>query len=219
MINGKFAECREGCVVLEDDDARTVAAFAEFLYKGDYRLPSHILPQDSHTNAQSNRANKANASHQQEWSRPTNEHWIRFSQNTAYGYDRRTIPSEPIILNAMSLDTDYSEYFIAHAKVFVFADYYGVEDLMDLAMQKLHGALCGFRLSRERLDDVLALVRFCYERPAPDKLKRMVASYAAGVVDSAVPADCFKEVLKDMEDFAADVAWFMVCRLKGSGEC
>ncbi|KAG5985330.1 hypothetical protein E4U54_006042 [Claviceps lovelessii] len=178
-----------------------------------------MLPQDSHTNTQSNRANKANASHQQEWARPKNAHWLKFSRNTAYGYDQGTASSPPAALNATSLDTDYSEYFIAHAKVFVFADYYGVEDLMDLAMQKLHGALCGFRLSRERLDDVLALVRFCYERPAPDKLKRMVASYAAGVVDSAVPTDCFKAVLKDMEDFAADVAWFMACRLKGSGEC
>ncbi|KAG5916578.1 hypothetical protein E4U42_007594 [Claviceps africana] len=215
MINGPFAEGQQGHVVLAEEDTRTVAAFAEFLYKGDYHFPSDMAPPDSVPKTMSKRA-KANASHQEEWSRPGNEHWSKFTQNPAYGYDKS---SATPVLNAGSLDADYSEFFIAHAKVFVFADCYGVEGLAELAMQKLHAALCGFRLSRERLDDVLALVRFCYERPGPDKLRRLVASYTAGIVDSASPADCFRGVLQERGDFAADVAWFLACRLVRSAEC
>ncbi|KAG6003586.1 hypothetical protein E4U21_001873 [Claviceps maximensis] len=213
LVNGRFVEGQEKSVVLADDDARTVAAFAEFLYKGDYYLPSDMLLLDSNAKGLINRANKTKASHKQEWRRPSNRHWDRFTKDVAYGYDAKTASTAQVALNAGSLDTDYSEYFVAHAKVFVFADYYGIESLMDLAMKKLHGALCGFRLSRERLHDILALMRFCYERPAPAKLKTMVASYVAGIVDFAIPTDCFKEMLRERGDFAADVAWIMACRL------
>ncbi|KAG6178389.1 hypothetical protein E4U36_006460 [Claviceps purpurea] len=48
------------------------------------------------------------------------------------------------VLNRGNLDTDYSEFFIAHAKVVTFAEYYGVARLLDLAIQKLHNALCRF---------------------------------------------------------------------------
>ncbi|KAG5938887.1 hypothetical protein E4U53_007925 [Claviceps sorghi] len=213
IINGPFVEGHQGYVVLAHEDARTVAAFAEFLYKGDYYLPSDAAPSSPQ---EIGKRAKKKASHQEEWSRPSNDHWTRFIKNPAYGYDKHA--SVPV-LNAEGLDADYSDFFIAHAKVFVFADYYGVDGLADLAMQKLHAALSGFRLSRERLDDVLALMRFCYERPAPERLKSMVASYVAGIVDSATPRDCFREVFRERGDFAADVAWFMACRLVRSGEC
>ncbi|KAG6030218.1 hypothetical protein E4U40_008035 [Claviceps sp. LM458 group G5] len=97
-----------------------------------------------------------------------------------------------------SIDTDYSDFFIAHAKIFIFADCYGVAKLLDLALQKLHGALCGFRLSRNRMNDILALVRFCYERPGPEKLKRLVASYSAAIIDvrgENFVAECFRNLM------------------------
>ncbi|KAG6079527.1 hypothetical protein E4U15_003716 [Claviceps sp. LM218 group G6] len=117
--------------------------------------------------------------------------------------------------------TDYSEFFIAHAKVFAFADCYGIDALMDLSMRRLHQALCGFRLSKTitRVGDILALVRFCYERPGPEKLKRLVASYSAAIMDPGVSnlmPDCFQELLKERGDFAADMAWFLASRAAGS---
>ncbi|KAG6213500.1 hypothetical protein E4U34_006705, partial [Claviceps purpurea] len=115
-----------------------------------------------------------------------------------------------------------TEFFIAHAKVFLFADCYGIDALVNLSMRKLHEALCGFRLSKARVGDVLALVRFCYERPGPDKLKRLVASYSAAIMDPEVSnlmADCFQQLLKERGDFAADMAWFLASRAAGSTKC
>ncbi|KAG5987961.1 hypothetical protein E4U52_007007 [Claviceps spartinae] len=120
------------------------------------------------------------------------------------------------------MDTNYSQLLIAHAKIFVFADCYGIDALMNVAMQKLHKALCEFRLSRVRVDDILALVCFCYERPAPEKLRKLVASYSAAIMDSTVStvlAECFQDVLKESGEFAADIAWFLACRVTGSTKC
>ncbi|KAG6318336.1 hypothetical protein E4U22_005498 [Claviceps purpurea] len=138
----------------------------------------------------------------------------------AFGYEDNSAAAS--VLNPGSMDTDYSQFFIAHAKVFIFADRYGVTGLLDLSMPKLHEALCGFRLSKARVGDILALVRFCYQVPCPGKLRRLVASYSAAIMDIQVSRDVaksFQELLKEREDFGADVAWFLACRLTGSTEC
>ncbi|KAG5956617.1 hypothetical protein E4U56_006491, partial [Claviceps arundinis] len=83
--------------------------------------------------------------------------------------------------NNRHMDKEYYKEFIPHAGIFVFAQYYGVEELMDLSIQRLHEALCGFSLSRERIGEILALIRYCYDQPGPEKLKRMVAMYSAAV--------------------------------------
>ncbi|KAG6118797.1 hypothetical protein E4U13_008241 [Claviceps humidiphila] len=72
-----------------------------------------------------------------------------------------TSPHAPV-LNEGNMRLDFSAFFIAHAKVYIFADCYGVAGLLNLAMRKLHKALCGFRLSTLRIDDVVSLVDYCY---------------------------------------------------------
>ncbi|KAG6075810.1 hypothetical protein E4U15_005431 [Claviceps sp. LM218 group G6] len=212
LINGGFVEGQQGFVVLENEDAKTVAAFAEFIYTGDYQLSFDFPQADRECENQSHRG----------WDDPDNEAWSNFYDgDLAIGEDLEILPAvgddlavKPLIEGSMT--TDYSEFFIAHAKVFVFADYYGVVELMNLSMARLHKALCLFRLSSERIGDILALVRFCYERPGPDRLKKLVASYSAAVIDPCVSEDVaqsFQELLKERGDFAADIAWFMACRL------
>ncbi|KAG5953771.1 hypothetical protein E4U58_000289 [Claviceps cyperi] len=199
LINGGFVEGQQGYVVLEDEDAKTIAAFAEFIYTGDYQLSFDFPQADRECADQSHRA----------WPEPSNEAWLNF-------YDGEDFDILSLPLREGSMTTDYSEFFIAHAKVFVFADYYGVVELMNLSMTRLHKALCLFRLSSERIGDILAFVRFCYERPGPDRLKKLVASYSAAVIDPCVSeevAQFFQELLKERGDFAADIAWFMACRL------
>ncbi|KAG6075813.1 hypothetical protein E4U15_005434 [Claviceps sp. LM218 group G6] len=232
LMDGPFIESQQGYVVLADEDVRTIAAFAEFIYKGDYHLSCDELPPDNGKEAHC--AGTCSDSIK-ELGRPVNDHWTVFAKSEEYGYQ---IPSSnpfncphcrnqiraPVvpIVNTWSMDTDYSQLLIAHAKIFVFADCYGIDALMNVAMQKLHKALCEFRLSRVRVDDILALVRFCYERPAPEKLRKLVASYSAAIMDSKVStvlAECFQDVLKESGEFAADIAWFLACRVTGSTKC
>ncbi|KAG5931949.1 hypothetical protein E4U60_005659 [Claviceps pazoutovae] len=95
----------------------------------------------------------------------------------------------------------------------MFADCYGVAGLPDLAIQKLRKALCGLQLSRVRVGDIPALVRFCYERSGSEKLKRLVASYSAAILDSESTMDHFREMLKEKTDFAAHMALLLGYRL------
>ncbi|KAG6019873.1 hypothetical protein E4U19_006852, partial [Claviceps sp. Clav32 group G5] len=208
LINGGFVEGQQGYVVLQDEDAKTVAAFAEFIYTGNYQLSFDFPQADMEC---------ANQSHR-DWPEPGNESWIDFCDGKGFEILPVAVENDSAVkpLREGSMSTDYSEFFIAHAKVFVFADYYGVVELMNLSMARLHKALCLFRLSSERIGDILALVRFCYERPGPDRLKKLVASYSAAVIDPCVSEDVaqsFQELLKERGDFAADIAWFMACRL------
>ncbi|KAG6315684.1 hypothetical protein E4U22_007661 [Claviceps purpurea] len=197
MMNSPFIEEQQGYAVLADEDVRTVAAFAEFVYTGDYHLPSVEAPLDSKTKPDSGTESDSETE----------------SHDTSDSRDND---------KAACVRTMYSEFFIAHAKVFAFADCYGIDALMDLSMRRLHQALCGFRLSKTRVGDILALVRFCYERPGPEKLKRLVASYSAAIMDPGVSnlmADCFQKLLKERGDFAADMAWFLASRAAGSTKC
>ncbi|KAG6078059.1 hypothetical protein E4U16_001691 [Claviceps sp. LM84 group G4] len=248
MINGPFIERQQGYVVLKNDDARTVAAFAEFVYTGDYQIASEMSPRCSKKKKIHQRTDDIGQSCSV-WNQPSNDHWREFVQSNEYGFQRsmctdcgtevamfhrllcntcgyrgrREMPVLPApVLNTGSMETDFTEFFIAHVKISLFADCYGVAELLELSIRKLHQALCGFRLSKARVGDVLALVRFCYERPCPERLKRLVASYSAAIMDIQVSrdvAESFKELLKEREDFGADVAWFLACRLTGSTEC
>ncbi|KAG6183510.1 hypothetical protein E4U35_002995 [Claviceps purpurea] len=109
---------------------------------------------------------------------------------------------------SFNLDTDYHEFLIAHVKIFDFAEHYGIDELKDLSMSNLHGALENFTLSRKRIDDILVLVYFCYrnERKSAGRLNKMVASYSAAIMDSRVSDDvakCFEGLLKRNAEFAA----------------
>ncbi|GAB0138169.1 hypothetical protein EsDP_00006413 [Epichloe bromicola] len=215
--NGRFAEATQGYAVLADVDANTMVIFAEFLYKGDYDLPHPIEPDCEVIAASPNSKSKSSKRQrllsrglQRKWKQPVDKYWITFTEDVAYGYIPNS-PAAPILNEKMGID--YSDFFISHAKVFIFADCYGVEDLMNLSMRKLHQALCGFRPSPERISDILALVRFCYDNPAPEKLKEILASYLACYTESVFLVSGFKELLRKKGDFAADLACAMASRL------
>ncbi|KAG6065305.1 hypothetical protein E4U32_007474 [Claviceps aff. humidiphila group G2b] len=185
IIDISFAEGQQGYVLLRDGDVGTVSAFAQYLYTGNYRLPLDT-PAPNGGDESYRRANHEDKARQ--WRRPRNSLWRRFIQskeykNQAHSSDSYMIPYETSCktwsetddidepyFNTGDMDKDYSELFISHAaarhaKIFVFAQYYGVEALMGLSMRRLHKALCGFGLSRERIGDILALIRYCYDRP------------------------------------------------------
>ncbi|KAG6129386.1 hypothetical protein E4U38_005150 [Claviceps purpurea] len=221
MINGPFIEGQQGYVTLADEDARTIAAFAEFAFTGDYQIKLDTSQKSGWRPRCPRPGDPDDADRKRVLIRPSNTHWEMFTLGKEYGNfgsnTNHTILSDP-----KSVYMNHSQFLIAHAKIFIFADCYGVAGLLDLAMRKLHKALCGFLLSRERLNDIVSLVRFCYERPCPEKLKRLVTSYSAAIVDSQgknVAAECFRSLMKERGDFAADMAWFMACRLTGFTEC
>ncbi|KAG6024090.1 hypothetical protein E4U40_003585 [Claviceps sp. LM458 group G5] len=234
IIATSFAEGRKGYVVLRDDGVETFSAFAQFIYTGYYHLSFDMSAPDSAKESHDKGVHGNNAAR---FRRPHNGLWRRFIQRNhhedhedltdsyllaPYGASRSEINDLDVpYLNVDHMDKDYSELFISHARIFVFAQYYDVEALMDLSTQRLHEALCGFSLSIERIHDILALIRYCYEQPGLKRLKKMVAMYSAAVVNSQIQevvVEDFEDLLKERGDFAADMAWFLACRVTSSTE-
>ncbi|KAG6111332.1 hypothetical protein E4U14_002494 [Claviceps sp. LM454 group G7] len=106
MVNRPVAEGQNRDIQLADDvdDANTFTAFSEFIYSGDYHMP--MIPSDMSPPSPS---------------KPRTT-WVPPQLRTTNLQLRRMIPN----LNTGNLDTDYSEFFIAHAKVFMFAECYGI---------------------------------------------------------------------------------------------
>ena len=57
---------------------------------------------------------------------------------------------------------DYTEVFLSHARVYVFAEEFDIQSLKALALDELHGTLQNFDLHPERTGDIIALLRYVY---------------------------------------------------------
>ncbi|KAG6291863.1 hypothetical protein E4U09_003669 [Claviceps aff. purpurea] len=224
IIDTSFAEGRKGYVVLRDDNAETISAFAQFIYTGDYQLSFDMSTPEV-----------GNESHDKDnpeddfrpWTRPGNGFWHCFTKSKNFdpyeisysGPEDDDPDDHDMCFNSDHMDKDYSELFISHAKIFVFAHSHDMEALMGLSIRKLHEALCWFALSRERIGDILALARYCYKSSGAEKLRRMVASYSAAILNAYVSGDVTEfvlELLTDRSEFAFDTVWFMSRRMIGS---
>ncbi|KAG6068100.1 hypothetical protein E4U33_005123 [Claviceps sp. LM78 group G4] len=120
MIKGPFIEGQLGYATLADEDVRTIAAFAEFIYTGDYQIKKDTSQSDGgsgtpiHFSRLGSHDDDLYRIHKQKQIliRPTNVHWQKFTQGTEYG----SLGCATTLSG--SIDTDYSDYFIAHAKIF-----------------------------------------------------------------------------------------------------
>ena len=218
MMNGTFIEAQQGRAVLRDVDENTFTAVAEFMYTESYSLPRATILECEQSDASANlpdrKAKMENLKlkmRKKPWPEPANKHWLRFTKDEQYG-----APSSPAPISNPSMEADYSQAFILHAKVFIFADCYNMECLAKVSLHKLHAILCGFRLSTERVPDIIALARFCYDKSAPEKLRDLVTSYFSCVVESTYEIASFQEFLRGNADFASDLVCAMACRLRNN---
>ena len=74
-----------------------------------------------------------------------------------------TLPRQRIINSCETIPNshakqDYTGVFLAHARLYVFANKYGIEPLESLSLHKLHATLKSFTLYRARIGDILKLV-------------------------------------------------------------
>lgn len=113
---------------------------------------------------------------------------------------------------------DYTEVFLCHARLYVFAEKYDIAPLRKLCLSKLHRTLCVFTLYKERVGDIVALMRYIYANtvqrsPSDDPLRSLVIHYAACVVEKLVPRSEFKALLEEPGELASDLVVKMINRL------
>ena len=83
-----------------------------------------------------------------------------------------------------SPDEDYTPIFLAHARLYVFADKYDIQALKVLAMEELHAVLAVYTLYEERTGDIIALLRYIYAETAEmggrgeeENLRKLMVQY------------------------------------------
>jgi hypothetical protein len=102
-----------------------------------------------------------------------------------------------VVENSSDLE-DFTPVFLAHSRLYVFADKYGIEPLKLLTLEKLHQTLVGFKCFEKRLDDVTELVRFSYcNDNTPDEGKDHLRDLVLQFIT------CKQDIIRETESFLA----------------
>lgn len=98
-----------------------------------------------------------------------------------------------------------SNPYLLHAKVFVFADYWGVPGLKEVSLCKLGSALqdVGLLVNTKCVRDrLVALVEYCYDEPRPEELLSLVHLYAAFRLPQLWESVKFQELFGDYKELS-----------------
>lgn len=120
-----------------------------------------------------------------------------------------TVSHEPELNK--SAEQDFTPVFLAHARLYTFADMRMVQPLKDLVLHKLHKTLAVFELYPERLGDVIELARHAYEHGEDrsedgrmDALRDMVINYIALDLKVFGKHAEFRNLIREGGEFAGD---------------
>lgn len=59
-----------------------------------------------------------------------------------------------------------------------------------------------FANDEERMKDIVTLIRYCYDSPAPERLKKLLAVYSACAMADLWPHPDFKKLVLENTEFA-----------------
>lgn len=113
---------------------------------------------------------------------------------------------------------DYTEVFLCHARLYVFAEKFDIGSLKTLSLHKLHRTLAEFTLYSDRTEDIANLLRYSYSN-TPDRsesidaLRSLVIHYAVCVIEGLARSVEFQSFLEGGGSFARDLVDQMLERL------
>ncbi|KFY46960.1 hypothetical protein V494_00253 [Pseudogymnoascus sp. VKM F-4513 (FW-928)] len=115
-------------------------------------------------------------------------------------------------------EEDYTPVFLGHARLYIFADKWGIESLKALSLHKLHKTLVTFTPYAARLGDVAELVRYTYENTPDfahgmDDLRSLVMDYLTCEVTNLIRCPEFDQLLEQEGPFATDLVHMMMKRI------
>lgn len=194
MVHGKFSESVEKCVQWKSVDEETFICFWQYTHTGRYTAAPPVIGIKSESEATcepptppsppspvfglfGTSAAKKDENPPENFTKREIQ-WKEFKSqrpSANFGAFRPT----GFFSRSNHAHEDYTNNFLLHARVYVFADCYGIAGLMDLSLNELHGTLVRFTLHTERVNDVVALIRYCYENTVPEPLREVVTLYAA----------------------------------------
>jgi hypothetical protein len=115
-------------------------------------------------------------------------------------------------------DQDFTPVFLAHARLYTFADMRLIYPLKGLALQKLYMTLSAFQLYHQRVGDIVKLARYAYDHGSDrstagvvNDLRELVVEYIASEVEIVGKHPDFKALLEDGGEFVTDF-WKVVSK-------
>ncbi|KAK5997571.1 hypothetical protein PT974_02934 [Cladobotryum mycophilum] len=197
LANGEAMEAIERSVVWKDVDKYTFIRFSQFAYMGAYKkvLPtkrlSYIPPPQPERVLRPNEKvvwNSAGSSRRSQL-------WEEFMNLYQLDHDYKTLENNP--------QNDDLKVFLGHARVYVFAECYGIEGLKQHSLARLHVVLKVLGLYKSTICDFVGLVRYTYENTAANKdaLRSLLSSYAACNFEELWKSDGFQQLFTECEDF------------------
>ena len=107
---------------------------------------------------------------------------------------------------------DYTDVFLSHARLYVFAEKYDIQPLKALALEELQAMLAIFNLHIERTGDIIALLRYVYENTCEsaegvENMRTLMTHYVGYEMDTLMKDDDFRDLM--IEDGGALLGDFM----------
>lgn len=221
-------EATERRVIWEEIDEETFIRFSQYVYTGDY---DESQPKKREADA----ATPSQAEHMVfKWERlrpgvggtvmrqqgvkppPISTKkdllWSKFQK-------LHPLPSALVVsLSTNGPDDDYTEVLLCHARTYVFADYYGIEALQNMALHKLRQVLTRFKLHANGCGDVARLVEYCFNETTDkgeqaDPLRSLVCLYAACKVEELWKVAEFQDLMRTLPEFPTGLVTAMLDRL------
>lgn len=124
---------------------------------------------------------------------------------------RQKVKSLPQPRQNRDKSENYSEVFLCHAHLHIFAEKYDIQPLKVLAVEELHATLAVFTLHQERTGDILNLLRYVYkEAPVQtnkmEDLRTLMTQYVDSEVETLIKDESLGKHLMEsdgrlLEDF------------------
>lgn len=132
--------------------------------------------------------------------------WDKFKRTVS----KLRVSDEEPYLSTPFRERVHRNIFLSHAKVFVFADFWRVTRLKELSLQKLGKCLEEVKLTGEMVEEVAALLEYCYDEPRPEELTALLMQYSACMIDKLLKSERFRRVFSRHGELALSLVGAMV---------
>lgn len=196
LVNGSMQEATSGTVIWEDVEEDTFGRFAQFVYAGDYDTPPHHIMGDHSQLPPLDKVEEQPDITSEStllkggWSIPDSipEKGLKSKKAPEFSELSYPGPPRPFPFNMRkqprqnkSLKEDYRPIFLAHARLYVLGEKYGIQTLKAKVLQKLHLTLCNFTLYKACIGGVVDLIRYTYANTPSlkcmDQLRELVVHF------------------------------------------
>ena len=140
--------------------------------------------------------------------------------NYDYKVRRNTITLPPTRGN-LAPSEDYTDVFLSHARLYVFADMYDIQILKMLALEELHSTLANYTLYQARTSDVIALLRYVYANTSGEEgnsggreIRKLLTDYMGCEMGILTQSRSFRELMfEDGGDLLGDFMKMVALRI------